>query len=409
VTDSYDSIVIGAGALGAATAYHLLREGQHVALLDRGRAVDETSPRAAGMGMQIQADDELSSIARLGIEKLMAFEADTGEALEVFQAGSIKVARTDADAAQLCQEVQRGKAMGVAIDQVSREEAQQIVPWYVPDSARAIWYAPHDIYLEPGDLPRAYVRALLAGGGTLLEHAEVARLGVVGDRATHAELSDGRRIEAGAIVLATGAWIPRLTATVGITVPLWPIRHELVISAPVEGVTNQHPAVRIMDTKCYVRPCRGGMMFGAYEPNPLQLDTRELPGGYRIEQLPLDMAPLQARIDEVAAEFPALLSTPFTELRGGLPTTTPDSHFLAGPLPLDGLWILGGDNVGGLSTSPALGSHLAHWIATGDRHEDIVSFDPARFGDRFADPGTLRAACFATYVDKYSNDEVAVR
>lgn len=410
MSESYDTIVVGAGALGAATAFHLAVEGQRVALLERGRAVDETSPRAAGMGMQIQADDVLSPIARLGIEKLMAFEEETGEPLEVFQPGSVKVARTEADEAQLHDEVRRGRAMGVEVELVSADEARRLAPWFVPEAARAMWYAPHDIYLEPGDLPRAYVRGLRARGGALLEHHEVARLGVSGGRASHVELTDGRRLEAGAIVLAAGAWTPRLASALGISVPMWPIRHELLITAPLAGVSNAQPAVRIMDSKCYVRPCRGGLMFGAYEPDPLQLDLREEPASFRIAELPVDPVPLRRRMDEVAAQFPALVAAETDELRGGLPTTTPDGHFLVGPLePVADLWIIGGDNVGGLSTSPALGAHLARWIAAGERHDDVVPFDPARFGTRFEDPEALRRACRATYVDKYSDEEVAVR
>ena len=36
VNQAYDAVVVGAGALGTATAYHLTREGKRVALLDRG-------------------------------------------------------------------------------------------------------------------------------------------------------------------------------------------------------------------------------------------------------------------------------------------------------------------------------------------------------------------------------------
>jgi glycine/D-amino acid oxidase-like deaminating enzyme len=114
-------------------------------------------------------------------------------------------------------------------------------------------------------------------------------------------------------------------------------------------------------------------------------------------------------MDEVAAEFPSLHAGTVAELRGGLPNMTPDSHFLIGPVgQLDGLWVISGDNVGGLATSPALGAHLARWIATGERHDDLLPFDPSRFGDRFSDRAELRRACLSTYVDKYSDAEVAV-
>ena len=280
------------------------------------------------MGMQIQADETGSPISRLGIDKLMSFEEETGQPLEVFQPGSIKVARTPGDEAQLHSEVTRGLAMGVEVSVLSAEEARALAPWFSPGGARAMWFAPHDIYLEPGDLPRAYVRALRHAGATVREHAEVTQIGLENGRAAYVELSDGERIEAGATVLAAGPWTLRLTEALGIDLPMWPIRHELLITDPLPGVTNAQPVVRIMDSKCYVRPCRGGLMFGSYEPDPLQPDPREWPPDYRVSDMPLDLAPLRARMDEVAAEFPSLHAGSVAELRGGLPNMTPDSHFL---------------------------------------------------------------------------------
>jgi glycine/D-amino acid oxidase-like deaminating enzyme len=51
-----DVVVIGAGAFGASTAYHLARRGQRVVLLDAHEPVTQTSPRAAGLTQQIRSD-----------------------------------------------------------------------------------------------------------------------------------------------------------------------------------------------------------------------------------------------------------------------------------------------------------------------------------------------------------------
>lgn len=409
MTEKFDSVVVGAGALGSSTAFHLLREGQDVLLVDRGQVGSETSPRAAGMGMQLQADDLISPIARLGIEKLVGFEDETGVPLEVHQPGSIKVARSDADEAQISAEVERAKRIGVELDFVSPEEARKLAPWFDPSSAKQMWFAPGDTYLEPGELPRAYVSAFIAGGGTVREHAEVVGIGT-DDGVTHVELAGGRRIETGSVVIAAGAWSPVLAALAGLELALWPVRHELIITTQVPGVNNSQPAVRIMDAKVYVRPCNGGLMFGGYEPDPLTMDLRDADTDFRIAEMPLDGEPMRKLMEKISAEFPPLTKAEWRELRGGLTTLVPDGHFLVGPLqPVEGLWLISGCNVGGLSTSPALGSHLARWIATGERHPDLAPFDPNRFGDRYRDQDELRLAALATYVDKYSDDEVAVR
>ena len=408
MTESFDAVVVGSGALGSSTAYHLAREGKSVALLDRGQVAQETSPRAAGMGMQLQADDLISPIARLGIEKLVGFEQETGVPLKVNQSGSVKVARSKADEAQIHDEVERAKRTGIELDFITPEQARKLAPWFDPSSARAMWFAPGDTHLEPGDVPRAYVAAFRAAGGHVREHSEVVAIGTDGGGVSHVELSNGNRIETGALVIAAGAWSPVVAGLAEIELALWPIRHELIITTQVPDVDHGQPAVRIMDAKIYVRPCDGGLMFGGYEPDPLTMDLREQDASFGIAEMPLDGEPMRKLMKLVKDEFPPLMEAEWRELRGGLTTLVPDGHFLVGPLePVDGLWLISGCNVGGLSTSPALGGHLARWIATGERHEDLAPFDPNRFGDRYRDQEALRLACLATYVDKYSDDEVA--
>ena len=52
-TNSADAIVIGAGAFGASTAYHLTRRGLRTTLVDQHALGSQTSPRAAGLTSNI--------------------------------------------------------------------------------------------------------------------------------------------------------------------------------------------------------------------------------------------------------------------------------------------------------------------------------------------------------------------
>jgi glycine/D-amino acid oxidase-like deaminating enzyme len=106
------------------------------------------------------------------------------------------------------------------------------------------------------------------------------------------------------------------------------VRTQLCITEPLEQVDPRHATVRVMDAKVYVRPARGGLMFGAYEPDPLDLDPRERPADFEIRDLPLDLQPLRRAMGGVHAELPLLQRGRVVELRGGLPTMTPDGHFL---------------------------------------------------------------------------------
>ena len=96
-----DAVVIGSGALGASTAFHLAKAGLKIALVDKAALASQTSPRAAGLSGQLRSDDRMTMIAARAVKKIETFSEDTGEPLIFYQPGSLKVARRLEDAAQI--------------------------------------------------------------------------------------------------------------------------------------------------------------------------------------------------------------------------------------------------------------------------------------------------------------------
>jgi glycine/D-amino acid oxidase-like deaminating enzyme len=406
-----DAVVIGSGALGSASAFWLAKRGLDVVLVDRFDLVSQTSPRAAGLAQKVQVDDVLADLAIRGVDALLGFEELTGAPLDVILNGSIKVARTESDAAQLHAEIRRGAQLGVEIEQVGADEARRHAPWLHADGAALISYAPGDVYIEePGTLPRAFVRALAALGGTSMANTEVTGFLLDGGSVRGVQTSRGT-IEAPVVVDAAGAWTRIVGRLAGPRIPLFPARHQLCITEPLAGVSPTHPTVRVMDARVYVRPCRGGLMFGAYEPDPLMVDPAQRRPGFQIADLEFDIAPLRRKMAEVEEELGVFGDAPIAELRGGLPTMTPDGHFIVDRLPgICGVYVASGCNVGGLSISPPIGEDLSAWIVGGgDRPPTLAPLRIDRFGDLYEDEERLRADCFQTYAHKYDEDEVADR
>jgi glycine/D-amino acid oxidase-like deaminating enzyme len=216
------------------------------------------------------------------------------------------------------------------------------------------------------------------------------------------------RIEAPVVVDAAGAWTRIIGELVGRAVSLWPVRHQLCITEPLGEVDPRHATVRVMDAKVYVRPAKGGLMFGAYEPDPLPLDLRERAAEFELAALEVEMRPLEATMRSVARELAIFQRAKIAELRGGLPTMTPDGHFLIDQMPgVPGFYVASGCNVGGLSISPPLGEDLARWIDNGaTRPESLEPFRLDRFDGRYGSDEELRDACVATYTHKYDEEEV---
>ena len=281
---SADVVIVGSGAFGASAAYHLVRRGVRVTVLERAALASQTSPRAAGLTSQVRATPALTKLAQRAVAKLAAFTAETGEPLRFTQSGALKIARTERDADQLAREVARGRAAGVPIDIVSVAEAQERMPILGARGIVAITWSPSDCNVEPSELPIGYLRAAEKLGASLLPHTaatgfEVGPRGIEGVRTARGTMAT--RV----VVDAAGAWARLIATMLGAQLPVVPTRHQLLITEPIAGVGPELPIARVIDANVYVRHERGGLMLGGYESDPLQPDA--LPDD--VSALPLDV------------------------------------------------------------------------------------------------------------------------
>jgi len=63
------------------------------------------------------------------------------------------------------------------------------------------------------------------------------------------------------------------------------VDHQLLITAPTADVNPADPIVRVVDAAVYLRPARGGLMVGGFEPDPLPVDPRHQPASFTTEAL----------------------------------------------------------------------------------------------------------------------------
>jgi glycine/D-amino acid oxidase-like deaminating enzyme len=174
---------------------------------------------------------------------------------------------------------------------------------------------------------------------------------------------------------------------------------------PLPGVRPEQPITRIIDANVYVRPDKGGLMLGGYEPDPVQYDMAALPESFGIDDMPLDLSVLRRLAESVAAQFPIFRDIALQEHRGGLPTMTADGEHVVGPAPgLSGLYVIGGCCVGGLTTAPALGELLAEWITQGRASPDLALMAPDRMATGIAED-ELRELCRLQYAHHYWSPE----
>ena len=403
-----DVVVIGAGALGASTAFHVAKAGLSVALLDKAELASQSSPRAAGLSGQLRSDPTMTRIAARGVQKIVDFEAETGEPMIFYQPGSLKVARLGEHEAQLHEEVKQGQGLGLDVALISLDEARGLMPYLVTEGVRAVMHMRSDLYLEPVQIPLGYARASARLGAMLLPNTPVLEILAEGGAVAGVRTSRGE-IRSRIVVDAAGAWLSVVAAQGGSTVKAVPTRHQLMVTAPLAQVHPNQPITRIIDANVYVRPEKGGLMLGGYEPDPVQYDMRDLPADFHIDNLALDLSVLRRLAEGVAAQFPIFRDVEVREYRGGLPTMTADGEHILGPAPgASGLYVIGGCCVGGLSTAPALGELLAEWITRGRPSIDLSFMTPSRLATGLAED-KLRDLCRLQYAHHYWSPETMPR
>ena len=375
-----DVVVIGAGALGLAVALHCALLGRSVILLERDAAGSQASGRAAGLFKSVQADELRTRLARRSIDLAARFGDWAGAELPVARCGSFLVARTEQHQAFLRAEAAQSRAWGADVREAAAGDLADRVSYYRGSGGELAVWCPEDVYVEePMSLVRACLAACRGHGVEVLESEAVLSLPVSGGRVTGVETT-ARSITAGlAVVDAAGAWVRQVAELAGARVAVAPVRHQLLITEPSAGVDPADPITRVVDAAVYLRPARGGLMFGGFEAGPLPVDPRAEPPTFRTADLTLDLDVLRKLAGQVAAEAPLAGAGRVAEHRGGLFTMTPDGRFVVGPVPdAPGLWVASGCNGSGFSSSPAIGEALARWI-TGDEPAGLAELSPGRF------------------------------
>ena len=376
-----DIAVIGAGALGLSTALQCALTGRSVVVVDRGAAGSQASGRAAGLFKSVQADQARTLLARRSIERAARFEEWAGVPLAVQRTGSFLVARTAEHKAFLRAELAQSRQWGVDLREADPAELAERAAYYQPSGSELAVWCPEDMYIEePDSLIQAYLAACRLHGVQILESEPATAVLTSGRRVTGLETAR-RRIAAATVVDAAGAWARQVGELAQATIPVAPVRHQLLITDPCDSIRAADPIIRVIDAATYLRPARGGLMVGVFEADPLALDPRRQPASFTTDDVPLDLGQLEKAAGQVRAEVPLADGAQVAEHRGGMFTMSPDGRFLAGPVSdVPGLWVASGCNGSGFSSSPAIGEFLAAGIAEGATPPALTGFSPDRFG-----------------------------
>jgi glycine oxidase len=364
VTSSYDVIVVGGGAIGAACARELATAKRRVLVLDRGGDEGDAWQAAAGLlapQIEARAEDpmfELGLAAREHYATLaQALRSTTGIDIGLWQEGVAQLAGDDARAAELRSKVAWQRQQGHLCDWLDAAEVRERWPW-AGRSQGALW-APREGALEPQKLVTA-LHADAARLGATLRHDEVFALARSGERVTGVIGSEHYSAEN--VVIAAGAWSNRIESLPR-PISVEPVRGQMAAFDWPAAV----PRGILFGQDGYLLHRGGQALVGA---------TMEYVG-YRADTTEEGLAQLSATAKSIC---PALGDAPVRRTWAGLRPMTPDGLPIVGRQPdVTGLWYATGHGRNGILLAGITGLIMRQLLDGGHTVEEAHVMRPSRF------------------------------
>jgi sarcosine oxidase subunit beta len=258
--------------------------------------------------------------------------------------------------------------LGVAGTFFSPEETREQYPYLNTDGFVQAFFGPQDGSLHHDYVTYGYYMASKAMGVRCVEHAEATKITLEDGKVTGVETDQGP-VKGEKVILAAGAWTADLARTVGIELPMEPVKKEILITEPFRFFLE--PFIVDNGTSGYFGQTLRGEILGGIDV-PVEKGLR-----------PLNTSILCAKewAKTVTRVVPAMkYARAFRGWSGYFDPTSDGSHILGSdPEWPRGLHVAAGFGGHGFLMAPLTGEVMARYVAFEEIPELMEPFLPTRF------------------------------
>jgi len=375
-TQTYDVIIVGGGIMGSSLAYYLTRTDDDIAVAvfekDNTYAKASTTLSMANARIQFSLKQNIQ-ISLYAFEVLDRFEEemaieDRKLNIAYRREGNLFIA-DEAGLAAAREAFELQKSLDCPIEWWSTDDIKAHYPLYDAGPFAGAAFGAHDGHFDAYAVLMGYRNKARRKGAAYIQ-ADVAEVLTRQGRVTGVRTKQGDTFSAPVVVNCAGAWAAALAQTVGVSLPIDPVKRQIFSLDPAVKPEGPLP-LTVLPSGLYFRTETGDQLL-------LGKSMSEDPVGFDFSW---DDKRFTENLWFELAEFVPAFDT-LKLLRGwaGLyAVNTMDGNAVLGEWPeLNGFFLANGFSGHGLQQAPAVGRYLTELITNRPCALDLSIFSPQR-------------------------------
>ena len=368
---SYDIVIIGGGIIGCAIAFELTRRGRRDVLVIEREYLTSGATGRCGAGIRQQWGSALNAELAFesthifeNLEQYTGYDGDCG----LNQGGYLLVAYTEKEWEQFHKNLVIQHSIGIDAYSTDIDGIREIVPHINTEGMFGACFCAKDGHADPFHCTYAYAKGAKRMGADIATYTAVTGLRAENGRIKTVKTDKGD-VYAQTVLNCTGSYATELAAMVNDVLPVFPERHQILVTEPVAPFMK--PMVMSFSRHFYTQQTpHGSVILGMGDPHePVGFNT-----GSSWQYLEKN-----ARV--ITETLPVFRNLRVVRQWAGLYDMSPDSHHIINEAEeAKGFISIAGFSGHGFMIAPRVAIQIANYLTGDEDSIDINRFSASRFG-----------------------------
>ena len=383
-------VIIGGGAVGASSLYHLAKAGwTDCLLLEKNELTAGSTWHAAGNVPTFSSSWSLMNMQRYSAELYRGLGAEVDYPMNYHVTGSVRLGHSKERLKEFKRVVGMGRYQGMDLDILTPDEIKSRYPFAETHGLTGALYDPNDGDIDPAQLTQALAKGARDMGAKVVRFCPVT--GVRREKDEWIVVTPKGEVRCEYVVNAAGYYAREVGKLFGRDVPMMVMSHQYMLFDTIPELEawskeagHKLPLLRDVDSSYYLRQEKYGMNLGPYEKNCKAhwvTPDDPMPEDFSFQLFPDDLERLEWYLNDAIERVPILGTAGLSKMINGPIPYAPDGNPLIGPMP-------GVPNAFeacvftfGICQAGGAGKVLAEWVMHGETEWDMWSCDPRRYTD----------------------------